>query len=297
MQISINSRYMRILRHIRLIISKNFRMKNQNLPSFLIHKDGTQEFNFKAPSTWAELSEEQLRYVLYILSSNRDKIVAKCHLLVRFCGLEVHKHTRTGWKCSVLCSVPGEMPKRKVLYISSAEILSLLKNFDFIDKFTDFRPLQRASDVLLTAVDSMLHDVSFYDYLNIEKNYQLFMLNQEDKFLSKMAHLMYRTADGSADETAHFEPYELLGVFMWFSSVKEYFAANFTHFFKPAREGGELRRVDILPAMQAQIRALTDGDVTKLQAVYNTDCWAALTELDNKAREAEEFKERNKQNS
>ena len=272
-------------------------MKNQNLPSFLIHKDGTQEFNFKAPSTWAELSEEQLRYVLYILSSNRDKIVAKCHLLVRFCGLEVHKHTRTGWKCSVLCSVPGEMPKRKVLYISSAEILSLLKNFDFIDKFTDFLPLQRASDVFLTAVDSMLHDVSFYDYLNIEKNYQLFMLNQEDKFLSKMAHLMYRTADGSADETAHFEPYELLGVFMWFSSVKEYFAANFTHFFKPAREGGELRREDILPAMQAQIRALTDGDVTKQQAVYNTDCWAALTELDNKAREAEVFKERNRQNS
>ena len=187
--------------------------------------------------------------------------------------------------------------RERVLYISAAEILSLLKNFDFIDKFTDFRPLQRASDVLLTAVDSMLHDVSFYDYLNIEKNYQLFMLNQEDKFLSKMAHLMYRTADGSADETAHFEPYELLGVFMWFSNVKEYFAANFTHFFKPAREGGELRRVDILPAMQAQIRALTDGDVTKQQAVYNTDCWAALTELDNKAREAEEFKERNRQNS
>lgn len=279
-------------------------MKNQNLPSFSIHKDGTQEFNFKAPSTWAELSEEQLRYVLSVMSIHHDHIVIKCYLLARFCGLTVHKYTRTGWKCSVKCDESGEngdsktgKVRERVLYISAAEILSLLKNFDFIDKFTDFRPLQRASDVLLTAVDSMLHDVSFYDYLNIEKNYQLFMLNQEDKFLSKMAHLMYRTADGSADETAHFEPYELLGVFMWFSSVKEYFAANFTHFFKPAREGGELRRVDILPAMQAQIRALTDGDVTKQQAVYNTDCWAALTELDNKAREAEEFKERNRQNS
>lgn len=279
-------------------------MKNQNLPSFSTHKDGTQEFNFKAPSSWAELSEEQLRYVLTVMSIHHDHIVIKCYLLARFCGLTVHKYTRTGWKCSVKCDESGEngdsktgKVRERVLYISAAEILSLLKNFDFIDKFTDFRPLQRASDVLLTAVDSMLHDVSFYDYLNIEKNYQLFMLNQEDKFLQKMAHLMYRTEDGSADETAHFEPYELLGVFMWFSSVKEYFAANFTHFFKPAREGGELRRVDILPAMQVQIRALTDGDVTKQQAVYNTDCWAALTELDNKAREAEEFKERNRQNS
>lgn len=279
-------------------------MKNQNLPSFSIHKDGTQEFNFEAPSSWAELSEDQLRYVLSVMSIHHDRIVIKCYLLARFCGLTVHKYTRTGWKCSVKCGESGENGDAKtgkvcerVLYISAAEILSLLRNFDFIDKFTDFRPLQRASDVLLTAVDSMLHDVSFYDYLNIEKNYQLFMLNQEDKFLCKMAHLLYRTEDGSADETAHFEPYELLGVFMWFSSVKEYFAANFPHFFKPAREGGELRRVDILPAMQAQIRALTDGDVTKQQAVYNTDCWAALTELDNKAREAEEFKERNRQNS
>lgn len=279
-------------------------MKNQNLPSFSTHKDGTQEFNFKAPSSWAELSEDQLRYVLSVMSIHHDRIVIKCYLLARFCGLTVHKYTRTGWKCSVKFDESGEngdsktgKVRERVLYISAAEILSLIKNFDFIDKFTDFRPLQRASDVLLTAVDSMLHDVSFYDYLNIEKNYQLFMLNQEDKFLCKMAHLLYRTEDGSADETAHFEPYELLGVFMWFSSVKEYFAANFPHFFKPAREGGELRRVDILPAMQAQIRALTDGDVTKQQAVYNTDCWAALTELDNKAREAEEFKERNRQNS
>lgn len=279
-------------------------MKNQNLPSFSTHKDGTQEFNFKAPSSWAELSEEQLRYVLSVMSIHHDHIVIKCYLLARFCGLTVHKYTRTGWKCSVKCGESDEngdtktgKVRERVLYISAAEILSLLKNFDFIDKFTNFRPLQRASDVLLTAVDSMLHDVSFYDYLNIEKNYQLFMLNQEDKFLQKMAHLLYRTEDGSADETAHFEPYELLGVFIWFSSVKEYFAANFPHFFKPAREGGELRRVDILPAMQAQIRALTDGDVTKQQAVYNTDCWAALTELDNKAREAEEFKERNRQNS
>lgn len=279
-------------------------MKNQNLPSFSTHKDGTQEFNFKAPSSWAELSEDQLRYVLSIMSTFQDHTVVKCYLLARFCGLTVHKYTRTGWKCSVKCGESGEngdtktgKVRERVLYISAAEILSLLKNFDFIDSFTDFRPLQVASDVQLTAVNSLLHEISFYDYLNIEKNYQLFMLKQEDRFLLKMAHLMYRTADGSADETAKFKPYELLGVFMWFSSVKEYFAANFPHFFRPAKEGGELRREDILPAMQAQIRALTDGDVTKLQAVYNTDCWAALTELDNKAREAEEFKKRNRQNS
>ena len=173
-------------------------MKNQNLPSFSTHKDGTQEFNFKAPSSWAELSEDQLRYVLSIMSTFQDHTVVKCYLLARFCGLTVHKYTRTGWKCSVKCDESVEngdaktgKVRKRVLYISAAEILSLLKNFDFIDSFTDFRPLQVASDLQLQAVNSLLHEISFYDYLNIEKNYQLFMLKQEDRFLLKMAHLMY----------------------------------------------------------------------------------------------------------
>lgn len=76
-------------------------MKNQNLPSFSTHKDGTQEFNFKAPSSWAELSEEQLRYVLSVMSIHHDHIVIKCYLLARFCGLTVHKYTRTGWNAAL----------------------------------------------------------------------------------------------------------------------------------------------------------------------------------------------------
>lgn len=35
-------------------------------------------------------------------------------------------------------------------------------------------------------------------------------------------------------------------------------------------------------AMNAQIRALTGGDVTKERAVLQMDCWRALTELDAK---------------
>ena len=51
---------------------------------------------------------------------------------------------------------------------------------------------------------------------------------------------------------------------------------------------------DITMGIRAQVRALTDGDITKQQAVFETDCWAALTELDEKAREAEEYKEKMK---
>lgn len=269
--------------------------------------DGKRVFSFHAPTSWQELTEPQLRYVLSVLSTFQDHTVVKCYLLTRFCGIRVHKHTRTGWKCSCRCQTDEQRPsrnphsskrrtetRREVLYLADAEILDMLKNFDFIDGFTEFYPLQQIKG--LVACERLISDISFIDYLSCEKCYQLFMINQEDKFLQQLGWLLYRTEDGMRDETVHFEPYELLNVFMWFSCVKGYLAANFRHFFRPAQEGGELRRQDIMPAMQAQIRALTDGDVTKLKAVYETPCWDALTELDNKAREAEEFRERNKHN-
>jgi hypothetical protein len=42
-------------------------------------------------------------------------------------------------------------------------------------------------------------------------------------------------------------------------------------------------------AMNAQIRALTKGDITKEKEVLTMDCWRALTELDAIARETEEL--------
>lgn len=41
--------------------------------------------------------------------------------------------------------------------------------------------------------------------------------------------------------------------------------------------------------MNAQIRALTKGDITKEKEVLHLDTWRALTELDALAKEAEEF--------
>lgn len=67
-------------------------------------------------------------------------------------------------------------------------------------------------------------------------------------------------------------------------------------FFKSSKEGGAPSEQDISLGIRAQVRALTDGDITKQQAVFETDCWAALTELDEKAREAEEFKQKTKNN-
>ena len=46
--------------------------------------------------------------------------------------------------------------------------------------------------------------------------------------------------------------------------------------------------------MNAQIRALTGGDIIKEEAVLSMDTWRALTELDAKAKEVEDIKRQTK---
>ena len=68
---------------------------------------------------------------------------------------------------------------------------------------------------------------------------------------------------------------------------------NVTHFFKQTDDsespalaiGKQLQEL-----MNTQIRALTGGDITKEREVLEMDCWRALTELNAKARDAEEIK-------
>ncbi len=73
----------------------------------------------------------------------------------------------------------------------------------------------------------------------------------------------------------------------WFTYSKAEFARQFPHFFKPVPNGGG--DTDFLKLVNAQIRALTGGDVTKEKEIEQIPCWRALTELNEKAREAEEF--------
>ena len=60
-------------------------------------------------------------------------------------------------------------------------------------------------------------------------------------------------------------------------------------------EDGKPEHVDFMELYNIQLRALTGGDVTKESTVLSLECWRALTELDAKAREAEELEKiRNK---
>lgn len=245
----------------------------------------TDESNisFKAPRSWKEMTQEQLRYTLFLLATFPERVAVKTYMLIRFCGIHVVKKDRFGWQCFIR----RRWKPRLFFTLKTWQIEDMIRQFDYIDSYEnmDVR-LVRAGG--LYAVDSRLHGVRFFDYLQAEKYYQAYIVNMEDRFLEKLALVLYRRESRKIEQNANFTEAELLGTYLWYSHVKVVLSDNFPNFFKKVdvRDGDSF---DMMKSINTQIRALTDGDVTKEEEIYNIDCWRALTELDSKAREAEEY--------
>lgn len=242
---------------------------------------GKRVINLHAPQSWNELSQEQLRYVLWLMVNFHDHTVVKTYMFCRFCGIEILKKTRFGWKCRI-------EGIKDAVYLKTWQVHSFLHQMDYIDTYED---MDCRLDALcgFTAVDVLLHGVDFGDYLNAEKYYQGFIINKDDSLIDSLACLLYVDEKGENPKSMELKPEERLGTTLWYSHIKFVMSSFFPHFFKKAGDGTGESIPNILEQYNVQMRALTGGDITKEDEILHMDCWRALTELDAKAREAEEL--------
>ena len=235
------------------------------------------------PLSWKEMSQEQLRVALHIMGGGLySSVEARTLMLLRFTGIKVMGATPYGWACEVSVDAEGGKKRRRRFFMQAWQVQDMIRQIEYVDSYETY-DVRLESIGGFKAVDVLLHGVRFFDYLNMEKYYQGWLATRKGKYALGLAQLLYPGGVAAIDEA------ETLNCVMWFSYVKLRFSRFFRHFFKPAHGGKE---VDWIEQMNAQIRALTDGDITKEQAVFDKDCWRALTELDAKAMEAEEFRKK-----
>ncbi len=169
------------------------------------------------------------------------------------------------------------------------QVQSFCEAFDFV--FEDTGAENRLDSIgLYKAADLELYDYPFEYYICADNYFQQYLQSDKtsDEPLKELARYLY--LDNEGKQAAHIKcsTYELMGVFLRFMWIKHNFSTKFPHLFKPAAEGGEGEN-DMEASMNAQIRALTGGDITKEETIRKANVWRALTELDAKAREAEEL--------
>lgn len=247
-----------------------------------LQDDGT--LNLHVPHSWSELTQEQLRYVLFLLTQGWEEWQTRTYLLARFAGIEVLNEKKDGW----LCEVETHGGKKVRFFLELWQVQSFCETFDYI--FNGNGADNRLEFIgLFKAVELELYDYPFEYYLMADNYFQQYMMSDKssEEPLRELARCLYLDGDSKIPDHIECTVPELLGVFLWFVWVKHNFSEKFPHLFKPAGKGGE--DYDMVGAMNAQIRALTGGDITKEEIIRKADVWRALTELDAKAREAEEL--------
>lgn len=233
------------------------------------------------PKSWQELDDQQLYYVYGLIADNLSGAQIRTYCLFRWGRL------------SVVCRYgDGYLIRReKQEFYSTAEVIAgAIQVLKWLDDVSEV-PVRISRIKHHEAVDTLLNGVPFEQYLCLENLYQGFLATQRHDLLNEMGQMLYDCPD------LIFSQAEKLNVFYWWTAVKNFFAKQFPNFFVPSSQsdGGNLLGntkpvgKQIQEAMNAQIRALTKGDITKEKEVLAMDTWRALTELDALAREAEEF--------
>lgn len=253
--------------------------------------------NVSVPKSWAELSQDQLRFLLSAMVAvnlgnknvgyrSQEDYAAQTSAQVqtlcffKWTGLTVVCPYDSGYLVK-----SGDME----FMLSAETVAAALTHLSWTKEL----PLEPVRLDVIDGAEAIPADISsglsFDAWLACETQWQRYQVCPDDALLRQMAEILYNK------EGIRMTAAETLGIFYWWAGVKNLVSALFPNFFK--KVGGdseseppsydELRR-----NIDAQIRALTKGDITKEREILALEAMRALTELDAQAREYDEIRKK-----
>jgi len=257
-------------------------------------KEGNKEslgggnIHLSAPRNFGEMTEKELRYLVALLVAGQTEKQIHVKCFIRFTGIKTIMNVD-----DIYYFVK---PKMKGFFkLTSEQVSFFASEFKFLtSRYIGITPFKRIGFYAHPA-DKLLRDISFAKYFEAENHYQAYIFRKEEKYLVKLLAVLY-----SAPEKymlRHATADDLTMCLLWFMGIKEHFARKFKYLFGKVQgnedeEDGEPIPPNMYEIITNQVRMLTEGDITKNKQVLSSPTWDALTELDNKCREA---KENNKQ--
>lgn len=241
-----------------------------------------KKIDIRLPKNWLELSQEQLRYVFFLLSEQYDFVQIKTFCFFRWADIKILKFIQQEHQAFVQID-------KKVYILKSVQIEKMIHHLDFLENIAPY-PVRLEKIEKSKAVPGDLTNVPFSNYLICENYYQGYLQTKKTEMLVEIAKILYN------NKKIKLQPEEKVSVFYWFASLKKHYQQRFSELFTTTNNTDEnnlLATTDIGKQLQTsmdnQIRALTKGDVTKEKEVLQTDTIRALTELNALAREYQEM--------
>ena len=237
----------------------------------------TISINFILPQNWQELGDKRLRYVYELIAAEHTTDEIKTICLLRWSGTKVIGRQETG---SYI------LKKGKLLFeVTPVTLAELLPHLAWLGSLPTV-PVRLSKINRQQALPADFEGVPFETYIICDNLYQGYLATQDDNLLDELGATLH-------GKSMTFKPCERINIFYWFASLKETLSKKYSDFFQPlagAADGNLLgSATSVEDAMNAQIRALTKGDITKEAEVLALDTHRALTELNAQAREYKEL--------
>ena len=240
--------------------------------------------NLKLPESWEEMTDSQILTVYRCVSSGISNYEMKLLCAMRFCGLSPLGE-------NLFCL--GKL----VIELEQEEIHCVARSLDFLDELPSrpIRPCIRGCKALST----MLTEADFETFLVLDNYLQGYLATDDVSMLRCMADILYPYHG----LTGYF--YKLLrrrsnaldvrdiASLYWMTSLKGALSRLYPYFLR--LKGNEqsvpkMTQASQAESIDAQLRALTKGDITKEREVKAMPYRRALTELNALARESEELR-------
>ena len=248
--------------------------------------------DLKLPTKWEDLTDKQLCYLFGLLAQGFPAQQVKTYCLFRWSGMQVMHRYGKGYLIRLSPKVKGYGLKVKEIVLNAEQVEQATHALDWLDTLPTM-PVRLCRIGSHRAIDAQFQGVPFETFIVCDNLYQGYLATKQDNLLDELAAHLYQT------KRIKLTAAERVSVFYWFASLKTFFAKVFKHFFKPidnaSGDNGNMfeqqqSQYELLQnAVNAQIRALTKGDITKEAEVLALDTWRALTELDAQAQEYEEL--------
>ena len=240
--------------------------------------------NFIVPQGWQELDDNRLRFVYELIAKGYETDEIKTICFLRWSGTKVIGRQKNGTYL---------LKKGKLLFETTPLTLAeLLPHLAWLGSLPP-APIRLSKINRRQALPADFEGVPFETYIICDNLYQGYLATQDDDLLDQLGATLY-------DKAMRFKPCERINIFYWFAALKATLSKKYADFFQPlatTSDGNLLgsSAPSVEDAMNAQIRALTKGDITKEAEVLALDTHRALIELNAQAREYRELN--NKLNS
>ncbi|MDE6237841.1 MAG: hypothetical protein K2M45_08240 [Muribaculaceae bacterium] len=241
--------------------------------------------NQTLPTSFESCSPKLADFILSVISAaDIDEVTAKFIIWARICKVRIIGHAPSPG--IYLAEIKG-----KAQLISAEDVALELRNLNWI-----FQPLPRPWRPKRIAGRRPLHadlrEIHFGQFLAIQNLFSGYIITKRRDILAQLINEIsseWRTCRSVSDR-------DELAVLMWLAAVNNKNAADYPFLFSSSSEDNSLADDSapspdkIRDSMNAQIRALTKGDVTKERRILEISVDRALTELNAIAREAAELK-------